>query len=59
MKILSRANTQEKWILINPEKFKHTELGEINYRKFTKFGVLEFSNFDFTEFCVLEFFWIH
>ena len=37
---MSWANTQDKTIIMNPEKFKHTELGEIYSRKFkhTKLG---------------------
>ena len=46
---LSRANTQEKMILMIPEKFKHTKLGEIKSRKFrhTKLGETKITKNDF------------
>ena len=45
----SQINTQEKRILTIPEKFKHTELGEIDSRSFkqTKLGEKEITKNDF------------
>ena len=46
---LSQANTQEKTILMISEKFKHTEIGENDYRKFkhTKLGETKRTKNDF------------
>ena len=45
----NQSNTQDKTILTNPEKFKHTELGEIYSRKFkhTKLGETKITKNEF------------